>query len=102
MRKDNNKDLTFSGLVVVKCKHCGEYAVFYTEKEINSFHCKRCGGDTSILNDPCTRLQARCECGKNTFGVTNSTEDMFEFNCKCSCFVPVEYVKRKNAYMNVK
>lgn len=100
-KKNAPEVFVYRGLIVAHCKLCGNYTSFYTKEEINKFKCRSCG-EISQLVAPATPLLSVCECGNRIMGVTNSDEDIFQFNCKCGYPNSVEYSSRKNKYFGMR
>lgn len=92
---------TYKGLIVAQCNQCGEATVFYSENEVDSFVCKHCHKQVEFDCSP-VPLISFCECGNRIRAVTNSTQDTFQFNCKCGYPNSVEYSSRKNKYFGMR
>lgn len=92
---------TYKGLIIAQCTHCGEVTVFYSEKEVKNFVCRYCHKQVELSSPP-VPLISFCECGNRIKAVTNSTQDMFQFNCKCGYPNSVEYNFRNNKYYEMR
>lgn len=97
---DKNLNPTFSGLIIAHCPSCGEYTVFFSKEVVNRFRCSKCTKPTYFKGEP-VQLVSKCECGNKIRAVTNSSEPIFQFNCKCGYPNSVEYSKSKNKYFGI-
>lgn len=73
----------------------------FSETVIDKIHCRKCNTTTALPKEAKV-IYSRCECGRKIRAVTNCTEPLFEFNCKCGYPIAVEYNKSKNIYEGVK
>lgn len=91
----------YSGLVIAKCRRCKSMAVFYAKEPIKGFSCRVCRKFTAFDSEP-VPVVSTCECGNRISGVTNSTDHIIEFNCKCGYPNVAEYSNQKHKYFGIR
>lgn len=93
--------LQFKGLILCKCPTCNKVYPVFSEEVRTKITCKKCNTDID-LPEEATGLFCSCECGRNIRAVTNCTDDIFEFECKCGYPLTVEYHRAKKRYGGIK
>lgn len=91
----------YTGLILAECETCGEITTFFSEEEVKTFSCRKCR-KVQTLVPPASNLIATCECGKRIRGVTNASNAIIHFNCKCGYPIDAEYSDRKNTFYGMR
>lgn len=86
------------GLILAYCPDCKATRVVYSKEGTDSFTCLSCHKKISLYAE--SGVLAFCECGNKIKGITNCTDDHFEFNCKCGYPIDLFYNNKKKLYTN--
>lgn len=91
----------YKGFFYTICPECGRIRGFCSKKEIEGFHCFKCGADIPFTEE-LLPLHVNCECGHHFKYMTNMKEKMFDINCiDCGNPVAVRYNDKRNSYETI-
>ena len=91
----------YKGFFYTICPECGDIRGFCSKKEIEGFHCFKCGADVPFTEE-LLPLYVNCECGHHFKYMTNMKEEMFDINCiDCGNPVAVRYNEKRNSFETI-
>lgn len=87
------------GLLILHCDACGDDFTVFAHNQVPDISC-HCGNtiDLDIFKLP--SFEANCDCGKKTYGKTNSTDAQIGITCKCGQAIAMVWDKKLKRYVS--
>lgn len=91
-----------SGFLHLVCEHCGAVKTFCKKNKMEYYKCNECGEKMELEKAALRRVWVNCECGEDTYYLTNSIDGAFDINCiRCGAPVAVEWNSKKKCYVTI-